>query len=169
MDLLRLLHIASVGFFSGSLFSMLMVQSLLQRSVDGPERLVLARTSSTLARVIVNPLAYAGFFSGLLFWYARFSQFGGARLMKCTPVYIHIMLLGGFLAVGFTQMWKARARKLAAALEKNAPADEVRGHIARGWVFALLALGCISTCYAVAVLHVPNKISPSCFADSFPH
>jgi len=168
LSLLKLLHVVAVGFFAGSLFAMLMVQSLYQRALDGGERLALARVASTVARVVVNPLAYAGFFSGLLFWLASSSQRWSGRLMVCTPVYVHIMLTCGFLALGMAQAWKGMARKLASDLATNAPAAVVRGHMVRGWVFALLALVFISTAYAVAVLKVPNVISPKCFVGSFP-
>ncbi len=160
----KLLHVVSVGFFAGSLLAVLMVQSLLQRSLEAKERNVLASAASTVARVIVNPLAILGFLSGLVYWYARQAQFGLGRLMTCTPVYIHIMLTCGFLAVGMVQVWKARARKLAQALEKGAPADEIRAHATRGWIFALLSLLFISTAYAVAILKVPSVIPPACFA-----
>jgi hypothetical protein len=169
--LLRLLHLMSVGFMAGALLTALMVQSLLQRAIEPGDRTSLARTASTLARIVVNPLAYAGFFSGLVYWYGNFSQRyqiqGVGRLMKCTPIYVHIMLACGFLALGMVQVWKGRSRKLADAVEKNAPATELRQHATRGWLFGMLGLFFIGTAYCVAALHLPNKISPACFSDSF--
>jgi len=166
-SLFRLLHLAAAGLFAGSFFAVVMVQSLQQRALDGGERRVLARATGALARVVVNPLAYVAFFSGLLYWFARFSRFGVARLMKCTPIYVHVMLAAGTLAFGFAQMWKARARKLSAAMESGAPAEEVRAHATRGWIFALAALSFIAVAYVVAVLRVPPWVSPACFEDTF--
>ncbi len=166
VNLFKLLHVASVGFFSGSLLTMLVVQMRLQ-SVTAEERLAAARLVHGAARIVVNPLAILGFLSGLLYWGVLKGQYG-ARIMACTPVYVHIMLGAGFLAVGLTQMWKARARKLVESLEGAASAEQVRAHLSRGWLFALLALLFVSTAYAVATLKVPNRISAACFVD-FPH
>lgn len=165
-SLFKLLHVASAGFFGGSLLTMLIVQMRLQ-SVTAGERLAAARVLHAAARTVVNPLAILGFASGILYWGVTKGQYGG-RIMACSPVYVHIMLTAGFLAVGFEQMWKARTRKLVEALERSAGDEEVRAHLSRGWTFALLALFFVSTAYAVATLRVPNRISASCFAD-FPH
>jgi hypothetical protein len=161
-NLFKLLHVASVGFFGGSLLTMLIAQMRVQ-TTDAGERLATARLLQSAARMVVNPLAILGFLSGLLYWAITKGQYG-SRIMACSPVYVHIMLGAGLLAVGFTQVWKARTRKLVDALERGAE-DQARAHLARGWTFALLALFFVSTAFAVATLRVPNQISAACFKD----
>jgi hypothetical protein len=148
MPWLKLLHVVSVGFFSGGLLAMLGVQSLLSRSLDDAERRTLARAVAGVGKlVVVLPLSSLAFVSGLLSWAVTFGFRG--------PPYLHVMLLAGLLAVGMSHAWLARARKLAAALDQGTPYSEAKAHLERGWVFAGLALAFLLIAYVVAVLKVP--------------
>ncbi len=159
---LKFLHVCSAGFFSGTLLAMLMVQSLMQRALDDGERKSLARAASTIGRLIVNPLGYAAFFTGILYWVTRYSFNGAGKLLACTPIHVHVMLTFGFLAVGMMQSWKGRARKLSAALETGASSNEIRAHLAKGWTFALLAILFILGAYFAAILKLPNVPPTHC-------
>jgi hypothetical protein len=164
IQLYKLLHVALVAFFGGSVLAMLMVQSLLQRALDDAERKSLARATSSVARLLVNPLAYAGFLSGLLYWFQTYGQVAGLNhLMACTPIYVHSMLLFGILALGMAQAWKAQARKLVIALDAG-KAAEARGFLSRGWIFAFASFAFIVAAMSVAILRVPNPPLMHCSA-----
>lgn len=164
--LLRLVHVLTVGFFGGSLLSMLFAQGLLTRAATDAARLDLARAAHLVARTVTLPLAYLGFLSGLALMLSRYSLYGAGKVMSCAPVYVHFMLLFGFLAVGMAEMWKARARKLCAALDGGEAFATARSHLARGWMFAVLALAFILAAFVVTMFQVPNPARTRCVAQA---
>lgn len=161
-NLYKLLHVASVAFYAGALLAVISVQSLLQRALDDAERKSLARTAYSIARLIVRPFAYAGFLAGLVFWIAWYGRMAGGKLMACTPIYVHTMLLFGFLAVGMTDAWRAQLRRLSQGLDEGKPFVELRKFLSKGWVFAFLALALTSATFAVAILKIPNPPLRNC-------
>lgn len=164
--LLQLLHVLTVGFFGGGLLAMMMAQSYLQRSLEDTERRNLAELVSRIVRLLVVPMMTLGFVLGLVLMVWMYGGLGMGKLMACTPVYVHIMMGFGILALGFSQVWKARARKFAAALTAKQPLAEARVHLTRGWIFAWLALAATLVAFAVAVLKVPNPPRSRCVAPT---
>lgn len=160
-DLFRLLHVVTMGLFSGALLAMLLLQSLLLRATDDAERRPLARTAATVGRVFVNPAVLFGFTVGVVWWLWFYSARGMNNLMACTPIYVHVMLTFGILAVGFTQMWKKRARLLAEALEKGGIAGG-RTHLQKATLFAGLALAATLAAYVSVLFRVPNPELRNC-------
>lgn len=162
--LLKLLHVLTVGFFGGGLLAMMMAQSYLQRSLEETERRHLAELVSRIVKLLVVPMMTVGFVLGLVLMLWMYSGYGMGKLMSCTPVYIHIMLGFGILALGFSQVWKARARKFAEALAAKQSLSEARVHLNRGWIFAWLALAATLVAFTVGILKVPNPPRDRCVA-----
>ncbi len=142
MTFWKLLHVVFVGLFSGSQLAMLALHLRAMGEADPAQRLTLARTSAWAGRVVLMPAMYLAFFSGLAFWGVVWNFKGGP--------YVHDMLLSAFFAVGFAQMWKARARKAAVALAEGAT-DEARGHFAKGRTFVLVSLALTLLAYVSAL------------------
>lgn len=159
------LHVMSVGFFGGGLLALLATQSLLLRALDDAERRHLARAGAVAAKLVVVPLMSLGFLSGLAFWWTRYSFNGAGKLMACTPIFVHVMLLGGILALGLAQAWKGRTRKMAEAAERGAPAEEIRGHARKAFLFGGLALVIAIGTFGAATLKVPNPPLRRCAAE----
>lgn len=145
---LKLWHVVSVGLFAGAQLTVLTLQSLLWRSLDDAERKHLARACATAGRVLVMPVMYVAFVSGLVYWGVGYSFKGAPN--------IHLMLTAGFLAVGMSSMWKAQARKLSEALEKGTAFAQAKTHLEKGWIFAGLGLLFTLAAYAAAVWKMPS-------------
>jgi hypothetical protein len=159
--LLNLLHALTATFFGGALFAMLVVQSLLSRALDDGERRHLARAWHAGARLVVAPLALAGFVLGLVLMFVRYSYHGFGKVFACAPVYVHIMLGFGLLALGFAQVWKAKARKTEQALVAG-NAAEAKSQLNKAWAFAWVAALMVVFALGAGVLKAPSKVSASC-------
>lgn len=164
--LLKFLHVVSVGFFGGGLLAMMLAQTFLQRSHDEGERRQLAQLVSRMARVLIVPLIAVGFVAGLVLMFWMYGSFGMGKVMSCTPVYVHMMLGLGILALGFAQVWKGKTRKFAAALAENQPLAQARKHVTVGWIFASLALLVTLVAFAVGTFKTPNPARTRCVAPS---
>jgi hypothetical protein len=162
----KLLHVLSVGFFGGGVLALLVAESLILRSLDDADRRSLARAANSSARIAVLPLTYVGFLTGVVFWLSRYSFNGAGRLMACTPIYVHVMLLGGFLAVGMTHAWAGRTRKMALAAEQGAPAEAVRSHARKAFLFGGIALLLTVGTFVVAIVKVPNPPLRRCAVEA---
>ncbi len=141
----KLWHVISVGLFAGGLLAILVLQGLIAKTTDATARKTLAEAAATAGLRLIMPTMYLAFFSGLLYWAVIFRFKGGP--------YIHVMLTFGFFAVGLAQMWKAQARKLAAALGAGEAAAEV--HLAKGSRFAALAFLLTIAAFIAAILKFP--------------
>lgn len=161
----KLLHVGSVAFYAGALLAVVFIQSLVQRSLDEGERKPLVRVAHFVASYVVRWFSYAGFLTGLIFWVGWYGRMAGSRLMACTPIYVHTMLLLGFLAVGMTEAWRGQLRRLSQGLDAGKPFAELRGYLSKGWVFAFIALILVSSTYAVAILKVPNPPLRHCVVE----
>jgi hypothetical protein len=131
MTIWKLLHVVSVGLFLGAQAVMF---ALHQRamSAQGAERRGLAETNAWAGRAVLMPVMYLAYFTGLGYFALHLDLFKRAA-------YVHDMLLWATFAVGFAQMWKARARKAAVAF---AAGDETAGaaHLAKGRRFVVAGL-----------------------------
>ena len=127
----KLWHVASVGLFFGAQ-AVMGALHLRAMGARGDERRSLAATNAWAGRVVVMPVMYLAYFSGLAYWGVAFDTF------KSSP-YVHDMLLWATFAVGFAQMWKGRARKAAVALAEGNEAEGA-AHLAKGRVFVVLGL-----------------------------
>jgi hypothetical protein len=142
MTFWKLWHVASVGLFFGAQAVMLALQLRVSRA-GGAERRTLAATNAWAGRVVLMPVMYLAYFSGLAYWGVAFDLFRAAP-------YVHDMLLWATFAVGFAQMWKARARKAAVALAEGNEAEGA-GHLAKGRLFAVLGLLLTLAAYVSAI------------------
>jgi hypothetical protein len=142
MTLWKLLHVASVGLFFGAQAVMFALHRRAM-AATGPERRAAAETNAWAARVVVMPVMYTAYFSGLGFFVANLDLF------KSAP-YVHDMLLWATFAVGFAQMWKARARKAAAAIASGDEAGAA-AHFGKGRAFIIAGLVLTLLAYVSAI------------------
>jgi uncharacterized membrane protein len=163
----RLVHVVSDAFFGGGLLAMVFVQSLLQRSNDDAERKHLARAIHQAARLFVGPSGIVAFVSGFGVLLTRYSFGGLGKVMACAPVYVHLMLAFGLLAIGLGHAWAANLRKLSAALDAGTPFADARRHLQKAWIFVLLAAFFVLAAFTVALLRVPNPPRSGCMAGTF--
>jgi hypothetical protein len=145
MTLWKLWHVASVGLFFGAQAVMLALQ-VRAIGARGEDRRALAATNAWAARVVVMPVMYLAWLSGLAYWASAFDA------LRSAP-YVHDMLLWATLAVGFAQMWKARARKAAVAFAEGNEAEGT-GHLAKGRLFVVLGLVLTLAAYVSAITKV---------------
>ncbi|MFM2153458.1 MAG: hypothetical protein RL199_1893 [Pseudomonadota bacterium] len=142
MTLWKLLHVASVGLFFGAQAVMFALHRRAM-AAGGSNRRALAETNAWAARVVVMPVMYLAYFSGLGYFAANL------ELFKSAP-YVHDMLLWATFAVGFAQMWKARARKAALALSEGDEAGAA-AHFAKGRFFVIAGLVLSFLAYVSAI------------------
>lgn len=164
--LFRLFHVLSVGLFGGSLLSMLVVQSLIGRATQDPERRHLANAAARIARHFTGPMILGGWLIGVVYWISKYSFNGAGKLMACTPIFVHTMLLTGTLALGAAQVWQKKTRQLAGELDKGgAWTQNGRNYLRVSWVTASLAFGFLLFTWFVATLRIPNVELRNCTAS----
>lgn len=164
--LFRLFHVLSVGLFGGSLLSMLVVQSLIGRATQDPERRHLANAAARIARHFTGPMILGGWLIGVVYWISKYSSMGAGKLMACTPIFVHVMLLTGTLALGAAQVWQKKTRQLAGELDKGgAWTQDGRKCLRVSWITAGLAMTLLLLTWFVATLRIPNVELRNCTAS----
>lgn len=158
VQVVRLLHVLSVAFFGGGLVVLLYTQSRLGQ-LSGEGKRVLADSVFGAARRLVVPLMLVGFVAGLVLMFWLYGSFGMGKVMSCTPVYVHIMFMFGIFALGFSQVWKAKVRKLSQAV---AAGEAAESHLRMAGVFAWLALVATVAAFVVGTWRVPNPPRTRC-------
>lgn len=160
--LFRLFHVLSVGLFAGALLSIVVVQGLIAKAAANPERKVLAEVGARVARQIAGPFILAGWIIGVVYWITKYSTFGAGKLMACTPIFVHSMLLFGTLALGAAQAWKKKTRQVAESLAGGEWGAEGQKSLKVANITATAAMVFLLLSWAVAALKVPDKELTNC-------